>query len=114
MTIRRLLPLAFWPAALFAFVMATLPKPPQLPGQPSDKIHHILAFTVLVALAAAAYPRTRLLRIGLGLSAFGALIELVQTIPMLHRDAEFIDWIADTAATAIVLALAALVRRRLA
>lgn len=112
MTTRRLLPYAFWSATLFAFVMATLPQPPQLPGQPSDKIQHILAFTVLAALAAAAYPRTRLLKIGLGLSAFGALIELVQTIPMLHRDAEFIDWIADTAAAAIVLALAALVRRR--
>jgi VanZ family protein len=113
MTIRRLLPYAFWAAALFALVMATLPQPPQLPGQPSDKIQHILAFTVLAGLGAAAYPRAPLLKIGLGLSAFGALIELIQTIPMLHRDAEFVDWIADTVAAAIVLGFAALVRRRL-
>jgi VanZ family protein len=114
MTLRRLLPYVFWAAALFAFVMATLPKPPQLPGEPSDKIQHIFAFAVLAALAGAAYPRTGLLRIGLGLSAFGALIELVQMIPMLHRDAEFVDWLADTIAAAIVLLLAALIRRRTA
>jgi VanZ family protein len=112
MTLRRLLPYVFWAAALFAFVMATLPKPPQLPGEPSDKIQHILAFAVLAALAAAAYPCTGLLKIALGLSAFGALIEIVQMIPILHRDAELVDWLADTVAAAIVLAIAALLRDR--
>ena len=114
MTIRRLLPYAFWAALVFAFVMAVLPKPPQLPGQPSDKIQHILAFTVLAGLAAAAYPRARLIRILLLLSAFGALIELVQTIPALHRDGDWIDWVADTAAAAVVLLLARIVRKRAA
>ncbi|HLL58943.1 MAG TPA: hypothetical protein VK391_03525 [Allosphingosinicella sp.] len=114
MTLRRLLPYVFWAAALFALVMATLPKPPQLPGEPSDKIQHILAFTVLAALAAAAYPRTSLLKIGLGLSAFGALIEIVQMIPILHRDAELVDWLADTVAAAVVLLLAGILRRRAA
>ena len=112
MIIRRLLPLAFWSASLFAFVMAVLPKPPNLPGDPSDKVQHILAFTVLAALASAAYPRAHMLRIGLGLSAFGALIELVQSIPALHRDAELIDWVADTAAAFIVLILVSLLRAR--
>lgn len=112
MTVRRLLPFAFWAALLFAFVMAVLPKPPQLPGQPSDKIQHILAFAVLAALAAAAYPRARLIRILLLLSAFGALIELVQTVPALHRDGDWIDWVADTVAAAVVLLLAGLVRKR--
>lgn len=112
MTIRRLLPYAFWAALIFAFVMAVLPKPPRVPGDPSDKIQHIIAFAVLAGLAAAAYPRAPLLKIGVLLSLFGALIELVQSIPVLHRDAEFADWIADTAAASLVLALAALVRRR--
>ena len=112
MTIRRLLPYAFWSALLFAFVMAVLPQPPRLPGNPLDKIQHIVAFTVLAALAAAAYPRTPLLKIGVLLSLFGALIELVQAIPMLHRDSEFVDWIADTAAAALVLGLFGLVRNR--
>ncbi len=111
---QRLLIILFWSATLFALVMASLPKPPRVPGDPSDKVQHIIAFMTLAALAAAAYPRTPLLRIGLGLCAFGALIELIQMIPALNRDAELADWLADTLAAALVLALAALVRRRIA
>jgi VanZ family protein len=112
MTLRRTLPVLFWAALLFAFAMAVLPQPPRLPGDPSDKVQHILAFAVLAALAAAAYPSAALLRILAGLSAFGALIEIVQTVPALHRDGDYVDWIADTLAAAVVLGLAALVRRR--
>lgn len=108
----RLLRLAFWAALLFAFVMAVLPHPPRLPGAPSDKIQHILAFTVLGLLAPLAYRAAPLLRIGLLLSVFGALIEIVQTIPSLNRDGDAIDWIADTAALAVVLSLAAVWRSR--
>jgi VanZ family protein len=105
-----LLRLAFWAAFAFAFVMAVLPQPPQLPGDPPDKILHIIAFAVLAALAAPAYPRARMPWLLAGLSAFGALIEIVQTIPSLHRDGDVVDWLADTASAATVLALAALVR----
>ncbi len=108
---RRLLPYAFWAAMLFGFVMAILPKPVALPGNPSDKVQHILAFLVLAALASLAYPRVHKLKVGIGLSAYGALIEFAQMIPALNRDAELLDWIADTVAAAIVLAIAALIRR---
>jgi VanZ family protein len=108
----RLLRIAFWTAMAFAFVMAVLPQPPRLPGDPSDKILHITAFAVLAALAAAAYPRTRIAWLLGGLSLFGAAIEVVQAIPSLHRDADVIDWLADTAAAGLVLGLAALVRAR--
>ena len=111
MTIRRLLPYVFWAAILFGFVMAILPKPPQLPGNPSDKVQHILAFLVLAALASLAYPRLNPLKIALGLSLYGALIEFTQMIPALNRDAEFLDWIADTVAASIVLLLFTLFRR---
>ena len=104
--------LAFWLAATFALVMATLPKPPQLPGAPSDKIQHIVAFVVLAGLAAAAYRRTSLVVIAAGLSAFGAAIEFLQALPMLHRDSDIRDWIADTAASAIVLLIVWLWRLR--
>jgi VanZ family protein len=107
---RRLLPAAFWAAFAFAFVMAVLPRPPEIPGQPSDKVQHIIAFTTLAALASLAYPRTGLLKIGVGLSAFGALIEVVQAIPALHRDSDIVDWVADTAAVLVVLALVKLLR----
>lgn len=106
----RLLRLAFWAALLFAFVMAALPHPPHVPGDPSDKVQHIIAFSVLALLAALAYPRAPLVRIGAGLSIFGAVIEVVQTIPRLYRDGDPVDWVADTAAAAAVLAMVALWR----
>jgi hypothetical protein len=108
----RLLRFAFWAAAAFAFAMAVLPNPPHLPGGPSDKVQHMLAFAVLASLAAAGYPERRLLGIGLGLSAFGAVIELVQLIPALNRWGDAADCVADTAAASLVLAAAGLWRLR--
>ena len=99
----RILRAAFWAAAIFAFIMAVLPHPPQLPGAPSDKIQHIAAFLVLGALASFAYPRTSPVYLATGLSVFGAAIEVVQLIPSLHRDGDPIDWIADTAAAGLML-----------
>lgn len=107
----RLLRLAFWGATAFAFVMAILPKPPELPGAPSDKIQHIAAFLTLATLASLAFPGRSLLRIALTLSAFGALIEVMQAIPALHRDSDVVDWIVDTAAVAVVLILVSAIRR---
>jgi VanZ family protein len=112
MRIDRLLRLAFWCALCFAFVMAVLPHPPQVPGNPSDKVQHIIAFTVLSGLAGASFRETALLPVGLRLSAFGALIEIVQAIPVLHRDSSILDWLADSAAVLLVLLVVAFVRRR--
>jgi peptidoglycan/LPS O-acetylase OafA/YrhL len=99
---RRLL---FWAAVAFAFVMAVLPHPPEIPGQPNDKVQHIAAFTVLGLLGVWAYARAPLFRLLVGLSLFGAFIELVQAIPALHRDSDVKDWIADTFACGAVLLL---------
>ena len=106
MTLQRrlaILRFLFWAAALLAFAMAVVPQPPQLPGAPSDKVQHIAAFLVLGGLASFSYPRTSPVYLGTGLSLFGAFIELVQYIPALHRDSDPIDWIADTAAAALIL-----------
>ena len=102
----------FWTATGFAFVMAVIPHPPQLPGEPNDKIQHIAAFATLSVLGAWAYARAPLLRMAIGLSLFGALIEIVQAIPALHRDSDVLDWIADTAACVAVLLLVRWWRRR--
>src|SRR4051794_18992167 len=100
-SVRRL----FWAAAAFAFVVAGLPHPPRLPGEPNDKVQHIIAFATLALLASWAYSRATPLRLLVRLSLFGALIELVQAIPALHRDSDVIDWAADTVAVAVVLLL---------
>ena len=93
---------------VFAFVMAVVPHPPMLPGEPSDKVQHIVAFIVLAVLGRLAYPQTRKRVLLFGLMAFGALIEIAQAIPMLHRDADPFDWVADTAAALTVFVIAAL------
>lgn len=93
----------FWLAALIALTMAALPHPPQLPGSPSDKFQHILAFAVLAGLAGIGFQKVSALRLWLLLSAFGALIEVVQMIPALHRDSDLLDWLADTLAAGLVL-----------
>jgi len=107
-----LLRIAFWAAAALSLFMAELPKPPALPGDPTDKVQHIIAFATLAGLAAAAYPRTRLLWILLGLSAFGGAIEIFQMNPLISRDASWWDWIADTVAAGAVLLLVHRIRQK--
>lgn len=102
----------FWAAALFAFVMAVLPHPPQVPGEPNDKVQHIAAFATLSLLGSFAYPATVLIQLLVRLSLFGAAIEVVQAIPALHRDSDFWDWVADTLAVSVALLLVWLLRRR--
>ena len=103
----------FWGALAFAVVMALLPEPPHLPIDGfGDKFEHMLAFATLALLAALAWPRAELLRIGERLSFVGALIEVAQAIPALGRDCDIRDWIADTLAIAVVLLIVAALRRR--
>ena len=102
----------FWAAFTFAFVMAVLPHPPEIPGNPGDKLQHLAAFATLALLGSFAYPATALLQLLVRLSLFGALIEAVQAIPSLHRDSDVWDWVADTAAVAVVLLLVWGWRRR--
>ena len=104
----------FWLLAAFALVMALLPKPPNLPiDQFGDKFAHMLAFAVLAGVANLGWRTIKALRIALSLSAFGALIEVLQLIPALHRDSDLRDWLADTAAiVAATLIARALLRWR--
>ncbi len=98
-------------AALFAVTMAVLPHPPAVPID-GDKYQHMLAFGVLTILSVLAYPKAELLRIGERLSFLGAMIELVQSIPALHRDCDIMDWVADTSIIIGVLVVVAISRRR--
>jgi hypothetical protein len=95
------LQLLFWAATIFAFVMAVLPHPPHVPA--NDKVQHMAAFATLGLLGSFAYPRLTAMRLLIGLSLFGAFIEIVQAIPALHRDSDPLDWLADTIACAIML-----------
>jgi VanZ family protein len=107
-----LLQVIFWLALIFTVTMALVPKPPPVLGEMRDKYQHILAFSVLALLASLTYARARPLLIAERLSFVGALIEVLQSIPALHRDCQIMDWVADTGAILVTLALVSLVRRR--
>ena len=106
--------LLFWFALAFALFMAWVPHPPPVPGNPVDKVQHMLAFGTLTILACAGYPGADLLRTGERLSFVGALIEVVQAIPALHRDCDIRDWAADTLIVAVVLVIVWVWRKRAA
>ena len=97
--ISRIARIAFWPALIFAVMMAVLAKPPELPIDTlSDKLRHMLAFFTLTVLAGTGWPRFPLLRLAVWLALVGAGIEAVQSIPALHRTADWRDWVADSVA----------------
>ena len=97
-------------ALVFAVTMALLPHPPKVLID-SDKYQHMLAFGTLTILSVLAFPQTPLLRIGERLSFLGAMIEVVQSIPVLHRDCDIMDWVADTAVIIGMLVVVAISRR---
>ena len=100
----RLAQVAFFAALIFTFYSAIIPPKEALQLAPWDKAEHFIAFYALTGLAVAAFPRRNLFVLGALLSAFGALIEIVQGLDIVHRDRDFWDWVADT--IAIVAALA--------
>lgn len=112
--ISRLARLAFWPALVFALVMAVLPHPPRLAGMDiGDKVQHMLAFFTLTCLAGAGWPGLPVLRIALWLCGVGAAIEVVQAVPALNRTSDWHDWMADSAAIGAALVPVSLFRRLL-
>jgi hypothetical protein len=103
---------AFWLCLFGAVTFALLPHPPELAAlrELGDKVQHMLAFGTLAFLGSFAFPRMPKARLGERLSYLGALVEVAQSIPMLHRDCDIRDWIADTVAIAAVLAALHLLR----
>ncbi len=92
--------LAFFMSVLFALVMASLPSP-NVPGNPPEMLLHAGAFFALTILAQLAFPRAKTWLLLLGLSALGAGIELIQSIPLINRDASFTDWLVDMIAIGV-------------
>ena len=77
----------------------------------NDKIEHGLTFAGLAGLAGLGFTRAAPGRILERLSFIGALIEVFQAIPWMHRSCDWKDWLADTAGVALGLMLLPLARR---
>lgn len=90
-------------AAGYTLVSAFLPQHLLISVFHWDKAQHFAAFYVMTGLAVVAFPRTGLVGFGFALALFGALIEIVQGLPAVHRDLDYRDWIADCAGIVAVL-----------
>jgi hypothetical protein len=100
----RIAQAAFFAAVVFTFYSAVIPPEDALQLVPWDKAEHFLAFYGLTGLAAAAFPRRNLFILAALLSGFGAFIEYVQGLDIVHRDRDFWDWVADTIGIGAALA----------
>lgn len=96
--------LTFWVCLVTALALALQPHPPHF-KEFGDKAQHMLAFGTLAFLGAFAFPAFPKARLAERLSFLGAMVEVLQSIPALHRDCDIRDWIADTIAIVVVLLL---------
>lgn len=113
MTNQRVAPSFF--SAIFGLAVTAIVALALMPSPPNfgigDKAEHAGAFACLSLLSLMAFPQQRPIRLALGLAGLGAVIELVQLSPALHRSSDAIDWLADCAAIALVFGVAKVLRR---
>jgi VanZ family protein len=86
--------------------------PPILPW---DKAEHFIAFFGLMVLALPAFPKSRLWIVAGVLIAAGGAVEYIQKTPLIHRDADLWDWVADSVGILAVagVVIAARIRREM-
>ena len=98
--------LAFYATTLVATVTALAPAVPFEPVFAyMDKVEHFGVFAVLAGLALFGFPQAPRWLIVERLSFFGAVIEVLQSIPALHRDCDVFDWATDTVGAAVAVLL---------
>ncbi len=89
----------FYVTLVAVLIVSLLPGNAGLPSTGWDKTNHVLAFAVLGALGAWAYPR-HTVRMVLFLMAYGGAIEVVQSLTP-YRFAEWSDLLADCLGVAL-------------
>lgn len=100
---------AFWLCVATVLVLALMRPVHYMPTTGWDKSNHLLAFSVLTVLGCLSYPG-RTLRVVVGLFAYGALIEVLQSFTS-YRSAELVDLFADSIGLAIGWQVMALLKR---
>ena len=88
---------AFWSAGLAVLASTLLPVTVGVEKFVSDKLLHAIAFFLLAGLGLLVWEYRLWLRLIIGLVLLGAFIEVLQSSPMIGRDAEVYDWFADIA-----------------
>lgn len=98
----RLIAPLLWLTIIAVYFLSIMP-PDDAPRLASDKVEHMTAFLTLTIMASLGFPKLSPGLIGVGLAAFGAFIEFSQMLPIIHRDASALDWLADLCAIAFGL-----------
>ena len=88
---------------IFVIFMTLWPRPPETPPTVYTKLGQCLGFGALTFVALLAFPQAKALVLGEILAFIAAVIEAAQALPMLGRDSNIFDWLAETAVIAIVL-----------
>jgi VanZ family protein len=88
--------IAFTAASLVVAYGVFAPPGHGKPIMPWDKAEHFTAFFGLMGLALLAFPATSLVVLAVALSFAGAMVEVIQATPLVGRDADVWDWVADT------------------
>ena len=88
--------LVFIAAVAFTLYAALAPGDDGAGLIPWDKAKHFIVFYGLTFLATMALPRSRWWKIGAVLLGFGIAIEILQGLPIIGRDADIFDVVADT------------------
>jgi VanZ family protein len=86
----------FIAATVFTLYAALAPGDDTQGLIPWDKAKHFIVFYGLTFLAAVALPRSRWWKIAVVLLGFGIGIEILQGLPIVGRDADAFDVVADT------------------
>ncbi len=106
--------LSIWFAMIAAVAVGSLMPAQDLPPlfPQADKLEHLLGYGILSGWGALLYARTSsLVRVAIGLIAYGIAIEIAQALFTTSRQAEVLDAVADAIGVAIGILV---VRGRLA
>ncbi len=87
--------LVFCAATVFTLYAALAPGDDTGGLIPWDKAKHFIVFYGLTFLATMALPKSRPWKIGAVLLAFGVAIEILQGLPIIGRDCDVFDVVAD-------------------
>ncbi len=93
--IHRLRLAVFIAAVAFTLWAALSPGDDKAGLIPWDKAKHFIVFYGLTFLATLALPKSRFWKIGIVLLGFGILIEILQGLPIIGRDCDPFDVLAD-------------------
>lgn len=96
-----------WMLAALIVVLSLWPKPPELIGfEQSDKLTHIIAYSILMLWFANIYPQSSSrLRLSLGFFVMGVCLELLQGMTE-YRQFSYIDMLANGVGILLALYLA--------